>query len=177
MLSNVNLPPVLLSMLFLLLSSCSALNKSTDTPVLQTERYIEHGEYEETFALLSRSCDHYQEGNNLPAECRLNFERILQIADRHFEKKDFAKAGILYRLLMESGATGNYPPGALSLREKITKCARVLTGEGLVQYREEKLDKAISLWEQVLSFDPENESVKKAITSANRQQQYLKNIR
>jgi tetratricopeptide (TPR) repeat protein len=164
----------------LLLSSCSIINKRAETPPIEALRYIERGEYNKGLALLSSSCRQSHD-NQLPDECRAEFEQIRRIADQGYERKDFVKAGRVYQALIRNNITGDAPPGTFSfdtdyLKKKLRECSKALTEIGLVRYREEKLDEAISIWEKVLSFDPDNKSLKKAVDIASRQRQQLKNI-
>jgi hypothetical protein len=48
---------------------------------------------------------------------------------------------------------------------------------GLMKYREEKLDEAIVIWKKALVFDPENTGVKNALETATQQLQKLKSMK
>jgi cytochrome c-type biogenesis protein CcmH/NrfG len=45
----------------------------------------------------------------------------------------------------------------------------------MVEYRKGNLKGAISVWESLLAFDPDNEQIKKAIETARAQLQQIKN--
>jgi len=96
-------------------------------------------------------------------------------ADRAYEEKDYAQAGHAYGLL-----SLNYPEAArLSFNQaylaaKISFCSKTLTEEGLAEYREGNLEKALLKWKSALRFDPGNEEARKASETASIQ---LKNLK
>jgi cytochrome c-type biogenesis protein CcmH/NrfG len=55
------------------------------------------------------------------------------------------------------------------LAEGIAACREGLTKTGLEEYRKGNLAKAISVWEDLLSFDPDNTEIKKAVDTARTQ--------
>lgn len=63
------------------------------------------------------------------------------------------------------------------LRKQIKTCSEALMDIGLVKYREGSFDDAVSIWKKVLTFDPKNRDVKKAIDKATVQLQKLKKIK
>ncbi|OGP78142.1 MAG: hypothetical protein A2V86_03085 [Deltaproteobacteria bacterium RBG_16_49_23] len=49
---------------------------------------------------------------------------------------------------------------------KIESCRKILFENGLAQYRSGNLNQAISVWRSILTFDPQNQEVKKAVDTA-----------
>jgi len=109
-------------------------------------------------------------------------ESIRKTADLTYEKRDFAEAGAIYNQLSESGITRQDFAGALSfngdyLDRQIHACSKALLEAGLRTYRDGKLEDAISLWKQALTFDRDNKEVKQAIDTATTQLRNLKKLR
>ncbi len=108
-------------------------------------------------------------------------ESIKRHADVDFEHKDLSSAGRTYRTLLK-----NYPSfsqfsrfltySARSLDTGIETCRKMLFEEGLKQYRSGNLSQAISIWRDILTFDPENLEVRKAADMAIIQTGNLKKI-
>jgi cytochrome c-type biogenesis protein CcmH/NrfG len=67
---------------------------------------------------------------------------------------------------------GLRPPVAFS-KEALTKavavCRESLTKAGLTEYRKGNLAEAIAVWKGLLSFDPDNAEIKKAVNTARTQ--------
>jgi hypothetical protein len=61
-----------------------------------------------------------------------------------------------------------------SLKDGIKNSSSQLTKKGLEQYRKGNIAEAISTWEGILLFDPENLEIKKAIETAKIQLKKLK---
>jgi len=109
-------------------------------------------------------------------------ESIKGQADLDFENKDFAQAGRTYRILLKNYSTLgglehflSYNAG--SLDKGIETCRKILFEDGLEQYRSGNLGQAISVWGNILRFDPENPEVRKATDKAIRQVRNLEKIK
>ncbi len=109
-------------------------------------------------------------------------ESIKEQGDVDFERQDFASAGRIYRTLLK-----NYPSvrplhpllsyDAGFLNRKVENCRKILFEEGLRQYRSGNLNRAISIWGEILSFDPENQEAKKAKDKATLQAGNLERVK
>jgi tetratricopeptide (TPR) repeat protein len=105
-------------------------------------------------------------------------EDILDAADDALDREEFAASGRTYAVLLR-----NYPHFQDIHRElsfdrdyleaRLKECSDRLSERALVQYRQGNLHAAISLWKNILEFDPRNVGVKKAIDTATAQ---LKNL-
>ncbi len=105
-------------------------------------------------------------------------EDILDTADNTFDKGEFAVSGRAYAALLR-----NYPHfqeisrnlsfDGKYLQARLTECSDRLCERALTQYRQGNLTAAISLWKNILEFEPENAGVKKAIDTASTQLENL----
>lgn len=101
-------------------------------------------------------------------------------ADQAYQQRDYAQAGSIYRALMDSAAlretVGGSPFDQQALERQVRECSKLLTERGLEKYREENLEEALAAWKKVLTFDPDNRSVLKAIDTASRQRKRLQTM-
>jgi hypothetical protein len=108
-------------------------------------------------------------------------ESIKRYADLDFKRKEFSSAGRTYRILLKNYISLNHLKRFLSynaglLDTGIDTCRKMLFEEGLEQYRSGNLSQAISIWRDILTFDPENLEVRKATDKAIFQTGNLKKI-
>jgi tetratricopeptide (TPR) repeat protein len=182
---------LLLFTLVALATSCSILprgagltgaeTKIIDDTVKRAQEQVAHGEYKKALEIYSNTYDKYHHPG-----LRYNFAetggQVRNAADAAYQKRQYAEAGNIYRILFESGITIRDFAASLSfdddyLSSQISACSKALTEIGLLKYREEKIDEAISIWEKVLAFDPDNKAVIKAVDTATKQMQKLKSIK
>jgi len=109
-------------------------------------------------------------------------ESIKGQADLDFKRKDFAPAGRTYRILLENYSSLSNLKRSLSydaglLDAGIKTCRKILFDDGLKHYRSGNLSQAISIWKNILTFDPENLEVKKATEKAILQSRNLEKIK
>jgi tetratricopeptide (TPR) repeat protein len=108
-------------------------------------------------------------------------ESIKGQADLEFERKDFDQAGRTYRVLFKNYSSLNHLNRFLSynaglLNTRIETCRKILFEDALEQYRSGNLGQAVSIWRNILTFDPENLEVKKATDKAILQIRNLEKI-
>jgi tetratricopeptide (TPR) repeat protein len=108
-------------------------------------------------------------------------ESIKGQADLEFERKDFDQAGRTYRVLFKNYSSLNHLNRFLSynaglLNTRIETCRKILFEDALEQYRSGNLGQAVSIWRNILTFDPENLEVKKATDKATLQIRNLEKI-
>jgi tetratricopeptide (TPR) repeat protein len=171
--------------------SCSYLQKTTSPPgqehkvvadtAKQAQANIALGEYKKALDLYSNAYDRYHY-TGMRSNYARTAEQIRTTADTAYQKKDFAEAGSIYKMLFESGITTRDFAQSLSFDDdyldgQITLCSKTLMENGLMKYREEKLDEAIVIWKKALVFDPENTGIKNAIETAALQLQKLKSLK
>jgi len=109
-------------------------------------------------------------------------ESIKSQADLDFKRKDLANAGRTYRILLKNYSSLSHLERFLSynaglLDTGIETCRKILFEDGLEQYRSGNVSQAISIWRNILTFDPENLEVKKAMDKAIRQVRNLEKIK
>jgi tetratricopeptide (TPR) repeat protein len=109
-------------------------------------------------------------------------ESIKSQADLDFKRKDFSNAGRTYRILLKNYSSLSHLERFLSynaglLDTEIETCRKILFEDGLEQYRSGNVSQAISIWRNILTFDPENLEVKKAMDKAIRQVRNLEKIK
>ena len=110
----------------------------------------------------------------LAAKYRGAVNQIKAIGDKAFSARDFAQAGRVSVALLKNFASFERlrPPVAFSkeaLIKEVAACRESLTKTGLTEYRRGNLAKAIAAWEGLLSFDPDNTEIKKAVNTAKTQ--------
>lgn len=161
--------------------SCASIKQRAriEGTISQAEQYISEGEYKKALDVYAAAYALYRS-----SELRKKYleagNHIGNAADHAFQKNEFVKGGSIYSLLIESRiAEQDFSRSLLFnadyLRRQKKACSRTLTEMGLMKYREEKLDEAISIWEKVLAFDRDH-SVIKAVDTAGRQLRNLKNL-
>jgi tetratricopeptide (TPR) repeat protein len=109
-------------------------------------------------------------------------ESIKGQADLDFKRKDFAQAGRTYRILLKNYSSLSHLNRFFSynvglLDAGIETCRKILFEDALEQYRSGNLSQAISIWKNILTFDPENLEVKKAMDKAILQTRNLEKIK
>lgn len=135
---------------------------------------LQAGDFQKTLDIYKAASKDYPGDPRLSAGLKKATEEIRRVADRALAKEDYISAGKAYFVLRK-----DYPlyeklsPSPLfskgTLDEGIKNCRTRLTQKGLEQYRKGKLTEAISLWQGILLFDPDNIEIKKAIQTANAQ--------
>jgi len=145
----------------------------------QIDQSLKAKKYEQVSSLLQEAL------KASPGEPRLKkqIEKLLvelkSSGDSSLADLDFAQAGEYYSLAKKNwskfkGYTGSLSFKLEDLDSGLKTCSQQLTNQGLVEYRKGNLKGAISIWETILTFDPENEQIKKAISTARAQLQQIK---
>lgn len=106
-------------------------------------------------------------------------EEIHQTGERALKSGNLIVAGNSYSALLrkyglfEKSAV-TLPFNKKSVEDGLKQCRNLLTRKGLEQYRKGDLQAAISIWEDILKFDPDNVEIKKAIENAEYQLKKIK---
>jgi len=117
---------------------------------------------------------------------RRNYFEILESiktkGDEAFEKKDYAPAANAYRTFLKHYATAlvldpNLSANPKDLDRRVKSCKKALSEKALQDYRSGDLEQAIAIWKSVLTFDPEDAEIKKAVETATLQMESLKKTR
>lgn len=145
----------------------------------EVERAIKNKEYEKAITMLAATLNQYPQESTLVASLNQAMVEIKTAANQALQAGDYGTAGKLFALLKQTEIKSKpFVPFAPHEREEIDKalrtCSLNLTNQGLVAYRQGNLKEAISLWEKILAFDPNNEEIKKAIQTARTQLEKIK---
>jgi tetratricopeptide (TPR) repeat protein len=114
----------------------------------------------------------------LTAEYAKSINDMRSNADKACEKKDYASAGHTYDSLLKHYDQFRGLSRMLSfnrdyLSQKLYLCKKSLSVRGFQEYRKGNLNEAIVLWQGLLSLDPNNKDIRKAMTTAREQQANL----
>jgi len=149
-----------------------------DNALSRSNRYLRAGDYQSAIDTFRTAYAKYPEDKPLLRSYQKAVEEMKGSADRAFDREECVSAGRSYRLLLK-----NYPhfkdfAQQLSfdkkyLNARITHCREYLFKRGLEEYRSGDIKDAISTWEGLLSFDPENAEAGKAYNAATSQLENL----
>jgi len=108
-------------------------------------------------------------------------EEIKRTGDGAFSKENFVLAGRAYSSLLKYFKSFEKFRASLSFSQKsldegLKVCRTELNKKALEQYRKENLAEAISIWQGLLTFDPDNIETKKAIETATIQLKKIKKL-
>jgi tetratricopeptide (TPR) repeat protein len=145
----------------------------------QSRRYLDRRDFEKA---INSYVSYYKEYPNDPVLLTNLTNIILDmkfLADIAISKEDFLSAGKIYYALLKNYKYFNKLYNSLTLPrefldEGIKNSRLQLTKNGLEEYRKGNLAEAISIWKDILKFDPNNRQIKKAIETATAQ---LKDLR
>ncbi len=150
--------------------------EAVDNPAAQAMRA---GHFAKAIDIFQAALKENPRDVELAAKFRGTANEIKAIGDKSLEAKDFARAGTVNVFLLKSYPyfEGLKPPVAFTreaLQGAVQTCRESLTKTGLEEYRKGNLAKAISVWESLLAFDPNNAEIKKAVATARTQLDALK---
>jgi len=99
-------------------------------------------------------------------------------ADKACDEKEYAMAGRIYDLLLKRYAQFKNFAHMLTfnkayLDQKLSLCKKSLSVMGFQEYRKGNLNEAITMWRGLLTIDPHNEDIRKALNTATEQQKNL----
>lgn len=145
----------------------------------QSSKAFEGGDFEKAIDICKSRYQEYSDDSELLSFFINMLEDIRRIGDGALPKEDFVLAGKAYHALLKNYSSFKNFEKLLSfprnsLEEGIRNCRMQLTKKGLEQYRKGNLAEAISVWKSILTFDPDNQEIKKAIETATSQLKKLK---
>ncbi|MEW6109728.1 MAG: hypothetical protein AB1632_11260 [Nitrospirota bacterium] len=165
--------------LLLSLQSCMYVVKDgVDDAILLSRRYLADGDFQKALDTHMNACAKYPEDQTLFRSYVSTVEEIKKNAGIAFDRNDFASAGRIYNILIKNysdfrGISHSISFDRAFLIARIKECRSQLTQKGLEQYRKGNIRNAISIWESLLEFDPDNTEIRKAVENATTQ---LKNL-
>jgi tetratricopeptide (TPR) repeat protein len=144
----------------------------------QTGQHLRAGDYEKALETYKGMPQAERQDARAATGFARAMEEIKRRADEAAARQDYTEAGKVYALLARNHATVLELKQPLSfsrefLEKSLIKCRTELTRAGLEQYRKGNLAEAISLWQGLLRFDPNNIEIKKAVETASEQQKKL----
>jgi tetratricopeptide (TPR) repeat protein len=173
--------------LFLFLSSCGwskreQIQSQMDHTSGQAQMEIKAGEFQRAIDICEEIHQKYPRDPTVRSGYIRTLESIKSSGDRAFEKNDFEMAGWIYQLLLKHVSSVTQLNDSFSfdregLAAKIEYCKKILFENGLGQYRSGNLDQAISTWKTILTFDPENQEIKRVVDMATLQLKNLQEIK
>jgi tetratricopeptide (TPR) repeat protein len=170
---------MLLGIFFLLLHACMPSKKTEIDGVLShSDQYLSTGDYQKAIDTFRTAHAKYPEDKPLLRSYQKAVEEMKGSADRAFDRKEFVSSGRSYRLLLRNYQHFRDFAQQLSfdkkyLNARIIYCSEYLFKKGMEDYRSGGIKLAISKWEGLLSFDPDNAEAGKAYDTATTQ---LKNL-
>jgi tetratricopeptide (TPR) repeat protein len=149
---------------------------------LQAQGYLQSGDFQKAMGVYKGLYQQYPGDSQVWDGYARVLESIKNSADQAFQRNDLAAAGCAYRLLLKRGpsihpAGRSLSYGRETLAERISQCRKALFDNALQQYRSGNLSQAILIWKSILSFDPEDSEVKKAVDMASLQSRNLERTR
>ena len=162
--------------LFLFLSSCGwskkeQMQRQAGHADMQAQLELEAGEFQKAIDIYKEVYQKHPQDPTVRSSYIKTLESIKSSGDRAFEKNKFELAGCIYQTLLKHVSSVTYLSRSFSfgrevLTVKIKSCKKILFENGLEQYRSGNLNQAISIWKSILSFDSENQEIKKAVDIA-----------
>jgi tetratricopeptide (TPR) repeat protein len=148
----------------------------------QAQSFLKSGDFQRGIDIYKGLSQQYPSDTMVRDRYISLLESIKGQADLDFKRKDFALAGRAYRILLRNYSSLSHLKRSLSynpglLDTGIETCRKILFEDGLDHYRSGNLSQAVAIWRNILTFDPENLEVKKAVDKAILQTENLKKIR
>ena len=181
--------------LVLLLLSCTHEKKSdveqyrnevdlsnTEVNHLQSEAsaLLAKGDYQSALDLYKNKCNKHQTKKILIDQYIKTIQTIKNAADKAFAIDDYSLAGKDYTILVHNykyfkPLSKQLPFNRESLDERIQECGSQLFKKGLQQYRSGLLQDAISTWQSLIAFIPDDADTKRAMNTASVQFKRMQN--
>ena len=143
----------------------------------QFRQEIGSGNYAKALAAYHAVLGDYPGDKSVKARYAKGVAEVAEMGARALAAKDFALAGKINALLLKNldlsaEVAGPAAGGWLSRQEleaALNVCSAELTNIGLTEYRKGNLESAIAVWSSILTFEPENAEVKRAVETAKAQ--------
>ena len=184
-------------LLLLLLLSCTHEKKAdveqsrndidisnTEVNHLQSEAsaLLARGDYQNALDLYKNTYHKHQTKKTLLDQYVKTIQTIKTAADKAFAINDYSIAGKNYAVLLRNYKYFKDIPQQLTfnreyLRERIQECRGQLFKKGLQEYRSGFLQDAISTWQSLIAFIPDDADTKRAMNTASVQLKRMQNHR
>jgi tetratricopeptide (TPR) repeat protein len=145
---------------------------------MKSEQYVVQGDYKNALDVYANLCRKYPDDQALSTNYGKTVEEINRAAGEAFSKEDFVSSGRAYYVLLKNNSSCHGPVREQMIDKgfllaRLEDCSSQLSQRALAEYRKGNLAEAISIWKNILAFDPNNAGVEKAIETATVQ---LKNL-
>jgi tetratricopeptide (TPR) repeat protein len=146
-------------------------NAEVERTFTQSRHDFNIGDYSSAIDVYKVSFANYPENHKLLSNYLKTLENIKLVADRSFEKRDYDLAGKTYYTLLRQYSNFKNFAQLLSfdselLNARVTECRTYVSREGFELYRKRNVREAISIWKNLLAFDPDNIYIRNAIVRA-----------
>ena len=148
----------------------------------EAQSFLKSRDFQKGIDVNRKLTQQYPSDTTVGNRCISLLESIKGKADIDLKSKDFASAVRTRRVLLENYSSlsnlkqfFSYDSGLLDAG--INTCREILSEDALKRYRSGNLSQAISIRENILTFDSENQEVKKAARMTAFQSQYLEKIK
>jgi len=151
-------------------------------PIATTKQLVEKGDYQRALDEYRASHRRRPRDQALTVEYAKSVEDMKSAADKAYEKEEYPTAGRTYDLLLKRHGEFKDFVQTLTfdrtyLNQRLSLCKKSLSARGFQEYRKGNLSEAILLWQGLLTLDPNNEDIKKAMITATEQQRNLQTKR
>lgn len=163
--------------------SAAGLNRSirlcrTALEERRIEQHLQAGEYDKALEAPRVLSPSELRDPGLATTFSRTVEEIKRRADLAAASRNYVEAGKAYAVLAGHYADASklglkLPFSRETLDEGLKRCRAELTREGLEHYRKGDLSQAITVWQDLLQFDPDNAGIRKAVETAREQQKEL----
>jgi tetratricopeptide (TPR) repeat protein len=148
----------------------------------QFRQELESGNYSKAIAVYQSALREFPEDKAMKAGYAKGVAEIVETGAKALAAKDYARAGRIDGFLLKNleslkaaaGAAAGGGSSRESLAEAFRVCSMELANAGLAEYRKGNLENAIAFWDDLLTFDPDNAEIKKAVETARAQLGKLK---
>lgn len=144
---------------------------SPEPGLLEGRRLLAAAEYGKAVLSYQAAVERNPGNKEVVTEYQNALEEVKRLADEAAARENFLEAGKGYASLRKTYPTaekfGFLPSFSRNdADEGLRKCRSHLTQKGLDLYRRGCLKEAISVWEDLLKFDPGNGEIRKAVDTA-----------
>jgi len=141
---------------------------------IQVNEAIQAADYSCAIQTYQKALQAYPDDSYLTNQFTQIITMIYDESEKALKRQDFAEAGKLSFLLLKKSAWLQDLDTSLSfskssLKNTLETCTSQLTKKGIKLYREGELKKAVTVWKDILEFDPGNVQIKKAVANAQEQ--------
>ncbi len=141
---------------------------------IQVDNALKTKNYSKAIGLYQMLFIDYLDDQSITQNFKRTVSSIYQIGETAFKNNDLVMSGCIHYALLKNydlikNSDLSFPFSNSLLQDRINCCRDSLTRGGLECYRKGDLKEAISIWKGILTFDPENVEIKKAVEKSEEQ--------